>query len=121
MAEINLSDSTGALHVLLYRQIIGSELLLNNLDQPLLALAGYCEQVLASDYHLKELVREADVEWGRRMDERPYFNRDGSQPHPDDPYTNDSVRTALQEVLTKISEATAGKRFTPTPPKPDIA
>lgn len=105
----NLTDSTGALHVLLHRHMLGSELLLNNLDQPLLALSGYCEQVLASDYLLKDLVREADVEWGRRMDERPHFNRDGSQPHPDDPYTNDSVRAALQEVLTKISKATSGK------------
>ncbi|MBR0799591.1 hypothetical protein JQ615_29885 [Bradyrhizobium jicamae] len=102
----NLTDSTGALQVLLHRQLSGSELLLNNLDQPLLALAAFCQQVLASDYHLKELVREADVEWGRRMDERPHFDREGTPPHPDDPYTNDSVRTALRDVLTKISKVT---------------
>jgi hypothetical protein len=102
----NLTDSTGALQALLHRQLKGSELLLNNLDQPLHALADYCQQVLASDYRLEELVREADVEWGRRMDERPHFNREGSPPDPDDPYTSDSVRRALGEVLTKISEAT---------------
>jgi hypothetical protein len=101
----NLSDSTGALQALLHRQLKGSELLLHNLDQPLLALANYCQQVLASDHHLEELVRESDVEWGRRMDERPHFNREGSAPHPDDPYTKDSVRTALGEVLTQISAA----------------
>jgi hypothetical protein len=119
----NLTDSTGALQVVLHRQLKGSELLLNNLDQPLLALADYCQQVLASDYHLQELVREADVEWGRRMDERPHFNREGSPPHPDDPYTNDSVRRALGEVLTKISEATGGKGqlSAPSRPKSDIA
>jgi hypothetical protein len=104
----NLADSTGALQVVLHRQLMGNELLLNNLDQPLLALAAYCQQVLASDYHLDELVREADVEWGRRMDERPHFDREGSPPHPDDPYTSDSVRRALGEVLTKISKATGG-------------
>jgi hypothetical protein len=104
----NLVDSTGALQVVLHRQLMGNELLLNNLDQPLLALAAYCQQVLASDYHLDELVREADVEWGRRMDERPHFDREGSPPHPDDPYTSDSVRRALGEVLTKISKATGG-------------
>jgi hypothetical protein len=119
----NLTDSTGALQVVLHRQIRGSELLLNNLDQPLLALAGYCQLVLASDYRLEELVREADVEWGRRMDERPHFNREGSPLHPDDPYTKDSVRTALGEVLTKISETTGanGSLSIPSRPKSDIA
>jgi hypothetical protein len=102
----NLTDSTGALQALLYRQIKGSMSLLDNLDQPLLALAGYCQQVLASTHQLEELVREADVEWGRRMDERPHFSTEGS-PDPDDPYTNESVRTALGEVLGKISKATA--------------
>jgi hypothetical protein len=114
----NLTDSTGALQALLHRQLTGSELLLNNLDQPLLALAGYCQQVLASDHHLEELVREADVEWGRRMDERPHFNRVGSPSHPDDPYTKDSVRTALGEVLTKISEVRGGHGPLPNPSRP---
>ena len=104
----NLPDSTGALQTVLHRQLKGSELLLNNLDKPLLALAAYCRQVLASNHHLEELVREADVEWGRRMDERPHFNKEGSPLHPDDPYTNDSVRTALDSVVTRISEATGG-------------
>lgn len=119
----NLTDSTGALQAVLHRHVRGTDLLLNNLDQPLLALAGYCQQVLASDYNLEELVREADVEWGRRMDERPYFNKEGSPPHPDDPYTNDSVRTALREILTKISEARGrkGRPRTPSRPKSDIA
>ena len=101
----NLSDPAGALQALLNRQLKGSMLLLNNLDRPLLALADYCRKVLASDHRLEELVREADVEWGRRMEERPHFNKEGSPPHPDDPYTNDSVRTALDKVLAQISGA----------------
>jgi hypothetical protein len=104
----NLTDPPGALQALLHRQLKGSVLLLDNLDQPLLALARYCEQVLATNHRLEELVREADVEWGRRMDERPHFNREGSPPHPDDPYTNDSVRAALSAILTQISGATGG-------------
>ena len=105
----NLTDSTGALQALLHRRLKESALLLNNLDQPLVALEDYCKQVLASDYHLAELVREADVEWGRRMDERPHFNKEGSAPPPDDPYTNDSVRRALCEILSKLSEVTGRK------------
>ena len=104
----NLTDSAGALQAVLHRQLKGSELLLNNLDQPLLALADYCKKVLASDHHMEELVREADVEWGRRMDERPHFNRRGSPPHPEDAYTIDSVRTTLGEALEIIPGTTGG-------------
>ena len=101
----NLTDPAGALQAVLHRQLKGSELLLTSLNQPLIALANYSQQLLASDYDLEELVREADVEWGRRMAERPYFNKRGSPAHPDDPYTIDNVRTALGEVLKQISEA----------------
>jgi hypothetical protein len=104
----NLTDPPGALQALLHRQLKGSVLLLNNLDKPLLALASYCQQVLATNHRLEELVREADVEWGRRMEERPHFNKEGSPPHPDDPYTNESVRAALSAILTQISQATGG-------------
>ena len=57
------------------------------------------------------------------MDERPHFNREGSPPHPDDPYTNDSVRNALREVLAKISEAAGGGEgplSAPPRPKSDL-
>jgi len=99
----NVPDEEGALHMLLQRNLVGSELLLANLERPLAALAGYCQRVLGSDIRLRELVRQADVEWGRRMDERPYFDRDGSAPNPDDPYTLSSVRQALADVLTRLS------------------
>jgi hypothetical protein len=99
---VNVADAFGALQFLLQRNLRGSELLLNNLERPLAALSGYCRGVLASDYLLQELVREADVEWGRRMDERPYFDREGTPPNPGDPYTIESVRRALGEVLEQL-------------------
>ena len=95
----HLADAGGALHVVLHRHIKGSELLLKNFDQPLFVLASYCQRVLESDYLLKELVRDADVEWGRVMGERPYFEEEGSPRHPDDPYTVESVRDALSGLL----------------------
>ena len=103
-----IADPPGALQLLLNRNIKGSELLLDNLDQPLAALAAHCRQLLDSDYRLKELVREADVEWARRMDERPIFEREGSPPDPGDPYTADSVRSVLDEILQKLA-AEAGE------------
>ena len=99
----NVPDEEGALHMLLQRNLAGSELLLGNLDRPLAALAGYCQRVLASDARLRELVRQADVEWGRRMDERPHFDRDGSAPDPDDPYTMSSVRQTLSNALKRLA------------------
>jgi hypothetical protein len=99
----HLADAGGALQVVLHRQVKGSELLLNNFDRPLAVLAGYCERVLDSDYLLKELVREADIEWGRVMGERPYFETEGSTRHPDDPYTVESVRNALSGLLKQLA------------------
>jgi hypothetical protein len=87
----------------LHRHVKGSELLLNNLDQPLLVLARCCQRVLDSDYLLKELVRAADTEWGRLMDERPYFEKAGCPHHPDDPYTVESVRNALSGLLKQLA------------------
>jgi hypothetical protein len=99
----HMSDAGGALQVVLHRDVKGSELLLDNFDQPLVVLAGYCQHVLDSDYLLGELVREADIEWGRVMGERPYFEKEGSPRHPDDPYTVESVRLALSGLLVQLA------------------
>src|SRR4051794_12566385 len=99
----HLADAGGALRVVVHRQVKGSELLLDNFDQPLVVLAGYCRRVLDSDYLLEELVRDADVEWGRVMGERPYFEREGSPHDPDDPYTVESVRLALSGLLERLA------------------
>ena len=102
----NLADANGALKVVLLRHLKGSQRLLDNLDAPLIALAEYCRAVLAVDYRLAELVSEADVEWGRAMDERPRFERAGVPPHPDDPYTIEGVREALSVALARLSADT---------------
>jgi hypothetical protein len=98
----NMSLGDGELQVALLRRIKGSELLLNNFEQPLVVLATFCQRVLASDYLLKELIREADVEWGRVNGEKPYFENEGSLPDPNDPYTKDSVRKALAGIIEQL-------------------
>ena len=103
----NITDEAGALHCVLHRQVKGSKLLLDNVHQPLVGLAHYCQQVLATDYRLKEIVREIDVEWGQRMGERPHFEREGSPQDPNDPYTAESVRDALSDIVKQLSGATA--------------
>jgi len=99
----HLTDPAGALKVVVHRHLKGSKALQENPDLPLSALAEHIQRALTSDELLRETVREADVEWGRAMDERPYFEpKSGS--HPDDPYTVQSVRGALSEALAKLRD-----------------
>jgi hypothetical protein len=98
----NLQDDFGSLRLVLHRHIKGSERLLESLDMPLVALADYLQRILGNDNLLREIVRNADVEWGRRMDERPHFEREGMAADPDDPYTVENVRQALIDALRKL-------------------
>lgn len=100
----NLPDADGALRVVLHRHLKGSAQLLDNLEQPLVALAAYLRKLLATESLLADVVGEADVEWGRAMDERPHFERDDMPSHPDDPYTRESVRAALTAALALLSD-----------------
>ena len=102
----HVTDDAGALKEVLHRHLKGSELLLNNLDQPLVALADHCSRILASKEILREVVREADVEWGRLMGERPHFEREGFSPDYDDPYTVGSVQQTLSDALEELPRST---------------
>lgn len=103
--ETHLHSPAGALSVVLLRQLKESDLLLNNLDAPLLVLASFVQRVLASEYSLLELVREADLEWGRTYGERPFFQNEGCPPDEDDPYTAESVRIALSKLAEQVAFA----------------
>jgi hypothetical protein len=103
----HLKDSAGVLSGVLLNQVAESEQLLNAFDQPLVALARYVREILDSEYELKELVREADVEWGHVFGERPHFEKEGCSPDPDDPYTSASVRTALTQLASGLAAGTA--------------
>lgn len=98
----HLMDDGAALSTVLLRQVENSELLLKGFDRPLVVLANYVRQVLGSEYCLRELVRDADVEWGRVFGERPYFDKDGCPPAPVDPYTFESVRSALIQLASGL-------------------
>jgi hypothetical protein len=103
----HLTDAGGVLSGVLLRRVAESDLLLHDFDHPLAVLAGYVRRVLDSEYGLKELVREADVEWGRVFGERPRFERDGCPPAPDDPYTLESVHAALTRLAGELAAGEA--------------
>lgn len=103
----HLPDSGGALSGVLLRQVKESEMLLRGFDQPLVALAGYVRHLLASEYCLKELVREADCEWGRMLGEQPCFEIDGCPPAAGDPYTIESVHAVLIQLAGELPASEA--------------
>ncbi|MFO0814948.1 MAG: hypothetical protein U0796_17135 [Gemmatales bacterium] len=100
--KAHLSDSGGALQTVLLRRLKSAEQLQTRHHEPLAFLADALRHVLASDNRLKDVVTDADIEWGRIFGERPYFEREGSPPHPDDPYTLESVRASLQKLLAVL-------------------
>jgi hypothetical protein len=101
--ERHVVSPAGALSAVLFRHVRESEILLNNLDQPLVVLASCVQRVLDSDYLLHELVRESDVEWGRIYGERPFFQKEGCPPDQEDPYTVESVRIILSQLIGKLA------------------
>jgi hypothetical protein len=103
----HLVDAGGVLGGILLRFVKESELFLKGFEQPLVTLEGFIRLLLGSEYALKELVRQADVEWGQVFGERPHFEKEGSPPDPDDPYTFESVRTALTQLATGLAEGKA--------------
>ena len=98
----HLVDPGGVLRIVLVRHL-GEGLINADYDQPLAALAAYISGVLRSQHLVEELVRDADAEWGRVQEERPYFQGHGCAPHPDDPYTIDSVRLSLVRLCETLA------------------
>jgi|RhiMethySRZTD1v2_1073278.scaffolds.fasta_scaffold1289896_1 hypothetical protein len=99
----HLKDSGGVLAEVVLRHMRTSEVLLTHVHQPMVVLVSYVNQVLQSAMLLKDLVREADAEWGRAYDERPYFEREGQPSYPDDPYTLASVHDALRQLVERAT------------------
>lgn len=98
----HLVDGPGELRRVLAREVVEGRFVLELPTAPAAALRAHVEQVLASDAQLVELVRAVDEVWGRESGERPFFEREGHPPHPDDPYTVASVRRALDGLLAAL-------------------
>ncbi len=98
-------DPSGALKSVLRRRVRDNELLVaHNLKQPCRALQEIIDTILASNYSLQEFVRQVDVRWGEMYNERPLFQSEGMEPHPDDEYTYESVRQDLILLLEKLRQ-----------------
>ena len=99
----NLSDSSGALQSVLKRWVKTDPLLSEHLESPLKGLDQILEKILTQKGLFYEMVREADVKWGQMYQERPYFQKPGDPPHPEDEYTHESVREKLSLLRERIT------------------
>jgi hypothetical protein len=102
----HLTDGAGALSSALFRRVRESEMLAKGFERPLETLIAYVGRILASEFELKDLVRETDVEWGRVFGERPMFEIEGRPTSPDDPYTIVSVGAALAKLDERLKALT---------------
>ncbi len=101
--DTRLIDSDGSLRATLHQRLNSNLPLLDrHRDKPVEALKELLTGLLASESALNNLVRDTDARWGRDYQERPRFNKPGQEPKPDDPYTPNGVRTALQNLLDQI-------------------
>jgi hypothetical protein len=101
--EQHVSDASGALRIIVQRQLKTSETLVGeHLDDPFAALERLLARWLSRDEALCDFVREVDAEWGRLMLERPLFQKLGEPPEEGDEYTLDSVRVQLESLLAIV-------------------
>lgn len=99
----NLPDSSGALQSVLKRWVKSDPLLSQHLESPLQGLDKILEKILTQKGLFYEIVREADLKWGQMYQERPYFQKPGDPPHPEDEYTHESVKEKLSLLREKIT------------------
>lgn len=95
----NLVDTSGALQAVLYIWVENDLRVSQNLDSPLIAFEAILSSVIDNENLLYEFVKEVDRKWGQMYDERPYFQKPGQPPHPNDEYTHESVRLQLVDLL----------------------
>jgi len=96
-----MTDPGGVLGGVLLRHV--ADYLFRNYDHPLAVLGECIRLILGSEDLLRDLVREADMEWGRALGERPYFEKPGRPSHPDDQYTIESVRITLSHLVERVA------------------
>jgi hypothetical protein len=102
LLERHLVDAEGSLTIVLLRQVKASRALLENYDDALASLTQVLEGILDSDESLQRFVIKVDAEWGRLYLEPPHFESDELPPDYDDPYTRESVRSTLTDLVARI-------------------
>ena len=98
----NLYDPSAALQAILHQWVKTDPRVSQYKEAPLIALAEILQSILDNPHLLYELVKQVDIKWGQMYDERPYFQKPGQPPHPNDEYTHESVRKDLQNLSIRL-------------------
>ena len=100
----HLGDSSGALQAVLQTWVQDDLRIIENLEQPLIALREILSGITSNPEILYELVQQVDAKWGQIYGERPHFQQPGQPPHPDDEYTHTSVQKQLVQLLERVHQ-----------------
>ena len=100
----HLRDSSGALKAVLQDWVKQDSRVSEHLDQPLIALEQILTSITTNSEILYEFVRQVDFKWGQIYGDRPYFQKPGQSPHPEDEYTHTSVQTQLVTLLKQVQQ-----------------
>ena len=99
----HLLDSSGALQAVLQEMVQADDARISaHLNSPLIALQEAIQETLTYPERLYDLVHQVDMCWGRMYGERPYFQKPGQEPHPEDEYTHESVQASLTQLLEAL-------------------
>lgn len=99
----HLPDISGIVQAILVAWVKSDDARVSRyLDSPLIALQEIVENITTDADTLYEFVRQVDCKWGEMNGERPYFQKPGQEPHPDDEFTHESVQTQLSQFLVVL-------------------
>ncbi|MBD1913870.1 MULTISPECIES: hypothetical protein [unclassified Leptolyngbya] len=109
LTEINLFiqqhlvDISGIVQAILFAWVKSDEARVSRyVKSPLVALQEIVENITTDADTLYEFVRQVDCKWGQMNNERPYFQKPGQPPHPDDEFTHESVQIQLSQFLSVL-------------------
>ncbi|NCO75632.1 MAG: hypothetical protein GW795_08125 [Cyanobacteria bacterium] len=101
----NLQDLSGALQAVLQDYVNNEDDKISRYqDTPLKALSLMIEEVINNDNFFYEFVKEVDLKSGQMTGDRPYFQKPGQPPHPNDEYSHKSVKIQLINLLKIINK-----------------
>lgn len=101
----HLKDSSGALQAVLQEAIQADDARISTfVNSPLLALQDMLQDILHHPARFYDFAHQVNVRWGQMYGERPYFQKPGQPPHPDDEYSHEVVRDRLDELLQVLNQ-----------------
>jgi len=99
----NISDSSRVLMTVLQTNVKNDRIkIAESIETPLRYLHHLIKSYVDNPHQLYELKREVAFTWGQINDEKPYFQKPGEPPHPDDEYSHEIVKEMLTRLLAKI-------------------